>query len=198
MRKNRTLTKKLPALALLALAIFAFFNIGNVMLAIAFFMFITLPGLGFLWLYNQGGASTAPFAIPASMTIGTGVLLMFQSITSYWESWAFAWILYGVFLGIGLVMMGSRLNDSDLVKVGKMMTRVSGLAFIALGGLFILLTSALLQYAIVLALIAGGVYLLINDGIPVLVFEKRKNSDAVDENIDSLTINPVKLEQDIA
>jgi len=194
MQNTHPLIKKLPAFVLILMGVFLLLNIGNVLLTLIFFVTITLPGLGFLWVYNRGEDYTAPFAIPATLTIGTGLLLMYQSLTGYWESWAFAWILYGVFLGLGLMMMGRRLNERELVKIGRLMTIISGVAFIAIGSLVIFFTTALLKYGIVLALVGGGLYLL-KDG-DLLRFEKRKNSDEnVQANIHSLKVD---VEQEIA
>ena len=36
---------------------------------------------------------TPPLAIPASIVGGIGLLLFFQNITGYWDSWAYAWTL---------------------------------------------------------------------------------------------------------
>jgi hypothetical protein len=60
---------------------------------------------------------------------GTGALMFMQNITGYWESWSYAWTLYGVFLGMGFMLMGQKFDDPSLHKVGRGFARVSLIAF---------------------------------------------------------------------
>ncbi len=62
--------------------------------------FIIIPGLAFLYPAWKGGPDTAPLAIPGAIITGTGALLLLQSVTGRWESWAYVWTLYPVFLAL--------------------------------------------------------------------------------------------------
>lgn len=116
-------------------------------------LFILLPGLGVLAIYYYTDhPAAAALAIPGMLIAGTGALLLFQSLTGYWESWAYAWTLYGVFLGAGMVLMGQRTDDPNLIMVGRWFTAIGGMSFLALGGFFIIMTSSVSR----LVLGAGG------------------------------------------
>lgn len=123
-------------------------------------IFVLIPGLGFMAAYHHGDRSTAPLAIPGMLISGTGGLLLFQSITGYWESWSYAWLLYGVFLGIGLTLMGKRAEEESMVKVGRMMTMISGVAFAFFGFFVILVTSSVFRFLLIAAFFVAGGYLL--------------------------------------
>lgn len=82
-------------------------------------MFILVPGLVFLGAAAVGGRSASALAIPGMLITGTGALLFLQNLTNYWDSWSYAWTLYGVFLGAGLLFMGRALNDRSLQSVGQ-------------------------------------------------------------------------------
>ena len=96
-------------------------------------LIVMVPGLIFLTVAVGGGRSTAPFAIPGMIITGTGLLLLVQNITGYWDSWSYAWTLYGVFLGMGLAMMGRLLGDPAFESLGRVFMLVGGVAFLVLG-----------------------------------------------------------------
>ena len=81
--------------------------------------FIIGPGLIFLYFAATGGPNLASLAIPGSIVTGTGLILLFQSWTDHWESWAYIWTLYPVFLGLGLMYMGRRTGNQSTVKTGR-------------------------------------------------------------------------------
>lgn len=123
-------------------------------------LFILGPGLGIMWFAYSGGKVTAPFAVPGMLVSGTGGLLLFQTITGYWESWAYAWILYGVFFGVGLMIMGERMQLRELRTIGRTLTVISGGVFLASALIFTIFTSPLFRLMLTIALIATGAYLL--------------------------------------
>lgn len=110
-------------------------------------MFILGPGLVMLWLAASGGKTgAAAMSIPGMLVTGTGALLFVQNITGYWSSWAYAWTLFGVFLGMGFMLMGQKLEDSSLHNLGRVFAQVSLVGF----GLFAFFFEAILK-------ISGGV-----------------------------------------
>jgi hypothetical protein len=82
-------------------------------------LFILTPGLVFLAAVAYGGKPASALAIPGMLIAGTGGLLFIQNLTNYWDSWSYAWTLYGVFLGSGLLIMGLSLGDRSLQSVGQ-------------------------------------------------------------------------------
>jgi len=147
-----------------------------------------LPGLAFMSAYWSGHKAAAPMAIPGMLITGTGGILLFQSITGYWESWIYAWMLYGVFLGMGLAMMGERLNENELANVGRVMAWLSFAATVVVGGFVILITTPAFQFMLMIALLIAGGYLLLhnpNRAENVLIVNtKAKRSDpVVEENV---------------
>jgi hypothetical protein len=120
------------ALGLIAVGVMAFMGAG-----LLWPMFILVPGLILLGIALGGGrAGAAALSIPAMMVTGTGALLFIQNVTGYWQSWAYAWTLYGVFLGMGFMLMGQRLDDPSLHKVGRGFVQASLVAFAAFAFFF--------------------------------------------------------------
>src|SRR5215813_518898 len=74
--------------------------------------FVIIPGAAFLYFAITGGKNTAGLAVPGTVVTGTGLILLYQSLTNHWESWAYAWTLYPVFVGLALTFMGRRMGDS--------------------------------------------------------------------------------------
>ncbi|MEJ2606744.1 MAG: hypothetical protein P8Z41_08720, partial [Anaerolineales bacterium] len=98
--------------------------------------FIIVPGLAFFYFMAQGGKNAAPLAIPGSIITTTGLLLLYQSITNHWESWAYAWaLIFPTSVGIGLYISGLRGKNEGMRRTGQGFIRV-GLILLILGGLF--------------------------------------------------------------
>jgi hypothetical protein len=125
--------------------------------------FIVIPGLAFLYPALQGGKDSAPLAIPGAIIAGTGAILFYQNVTGHWESWAYIWALYPVFLGLGLILMGRRAGDRKADATGRGFVRWGLIAFLLLSAffeLFILNNLGLGRYLLPLALILFGAWML--------------------------------------
>lgn len=156
-------------------------------------LFILLPGLGILALAYSENKSLAPMSVPGMLISGTGGMLLFQAVTGYWESWAFAWTLYGVFFGLGLMIMGERMEVRDLRTIGRWFAIISGVAFAGLGGIFMIATSSLIRLLFVVACFAIGMKLLRTEKPRKLHVNgngaKHKHSDIlVEENIERMKV----------
>lgn len=127
-RFNDNRTRGLIAVGLIALGVIFWLGIGAL-----WPLFVMVPGLMFLGVAASGGHRTAAFAIPGMIISGTGLLLLVQNITGYWDSWSYAWTLYGVFLGMGFAMMGRLMGDHALESLGRVFMLVGGIAFVAFG-----------------------------------------------------------------
>jgi hypothetical protein len=85
-------------------------------------LFIMLPGLPFLYTaWTADEPSRVRMIFPGSIITGTGFILLYQLITTHWHSWTYAWALYFVFFGLGLIFQGRRLNIKTDVRMGRWM-----------------------------------------------------------------------------
>ncbi|MFW5691036.1 MAG: hypothetical protein ACOCXZ_00935 [Chloroflexota bacterium] len=99
-------------------------------------MFIILPGLPLLYIaWNASGDEVrrVRLVFPGAIITGTGVILMYQRIAEHWHSWTYAWTLYAVFFGMGLVLQGRRLGEKSDIRTGRLMIAGGIGAFILLG-----------------------------------------------------------------
>jgi len=92
--------------------------------------FIIVPGIILLGMATMGRSAAAVFSIPGMMIAGTGLLLFVQNLTDYWASWSYAWTLYGVFLGLGFMLMARMIDAPSLGDVGRGFVRFSMIAFL--------------------------------------------------------------------
>lgn len=131
--------------------------------------FVILPGAAFLYAAFTGGKKTAGLAVPGSVITGTGAILLYQSLTNHWESWAYAWMLYPVFVGLALSFMSSRFGDENLEKVGRGLVRWGGFAFLGSAAFFELIIQGgggiLGGLAAPVLLILAGAALLFGKGL---------------------------------
>ena len=98
--------------------------------------FVMAPGLVFLYFAYAGSRDAAGLAIPGAIITGTGLILFFQSITGMWESWAYIWTLYPVFLGLGLMFMGRRTGSENTSRTGRGFVQWGLIAFLIFGSFF--------------------------------------------------------------
>ena len=82
-------------------------------------LFILIPGVMLLFFTVKVGRNTAPLAIPAMLVAGTGAILLYQSVTGDWKSWAYAWTLYPALLGGGVALMGKLEGNERAVRSGR-------------------------------------------------------------------------------
>ncbi len=129
--------------------------------------FIIVPGLLFFVGMLLCGRAAGPLAIPGSIVTMVGLLLLYQSVTNHWESWAYAWaLIFPTAVGIGLMINGHWSGIDHLVKTGKKWM-VTGVVILLVSGtifeLLFNLSGGLIGNVIWPALlIALGVYLLVS------------------------------------
>jgi len=122
----------LTTLALMLLSVFVLIGLGT-----WWPLIIAVPGLFLLLLAQYGGATGAVlFAIPGMMVSGTGALLAAMAVTGYWHAWAYAWTLYGAFLGLAFRLMGRQLANASLDRSGRGLIQASLMGFVAFGLFF--------------------------------------------------------------
>lgn len=135
--------------------------------------FIIVPGV-VLFMSAQRHNDAAGLAVPGAIVTGTGMILLYQNMTGHWESWAYAWALYPVFTGMGLVMMGQDAQNESMINSGKGSIRWGLIAFMIGWAFFegmIFNSGGLRGILLPVVLIAGGVIMLY--GRPA---QKRKQS----------------------
>jgi hypothetical protein len=81
-------------------------------------LFIIIPGLLFFVGMVLGGKPAGPLAIPGSIVTTVGLLLFYQNTFNHFESWAYAWALMPVAVGIGLMINGIWSEQPALVHNG--------------------------------------------------------------------------------
>jgi hypothetical protein len=143
---------------------------------------VILVAFGALFFVGMfaGGKSMAGLAIPGSIIGGIGLLMLVQSLTGYWESWAYGWTVILILVGLGVFIMGVYTEDEHRRHAGMRVMRVGAIMFIIFGGFFEMIFSisrpyGIQQYVFPVLLILLGVYLVVvRSGL--LPFQ-RKNAD---------------------
>lgn len=158
---------RLPSLALIGLGGFILFSqVFNINVGASIWpFFVILPGVPFLYFALKGGRHSAGLIFPGLLTSGTGLILLYQSIFNHYESWAYIWALYPVFIGLGLIFNGQRTNSNSEISTGRGMVRYGLMALVSLAIIFEVfifqnLLGGLTQFILPLALIGTGVYFL--------------------------------------
>ena len=126
--------------------------------------FILIPGAMLLsFAFSSKVINGEPLAVLGSMTTTLGLLLLYQSVTGHWASWAYAWALLApTSIGAGLWLYGTRKDRPDLISSGKTVVTV-GLIIFLVGAVFfemLLGISRLGSVLIPVLLILIGGYLL--------------------------------------
>lgn len=167
MDNQRSKNHNVMGLALIGLgAIFLLAQIFNFdVMGTLWPLIIILPGAACLYFAANGDKKAAGLAVPGAIITGTGAILLYQSITGHWESWAYIWTLYPVFLGLALMWMGQRTGDHNEYRTGRGFVKYGSLVFLAFWALFELFIfgglDGLLGWIVFPALLIGaGVYLL--------------------------------------
>jgi len=124
------------------------------------FIVITV-GVVFYVAMFSGGKQTAPFAIPASIISGVGLVLLFQNITHHWESMSYFWTLIITFVGVGIYLMGVQAGDEIQKQSGIRVIKVGVILFVIFGTFFEMIFSSFNGMVFPILLILVGVYLVI-------------------------------------
>lgn len=99
--------------------------------------FFLLPGLLFFVAMALGGKSTGPLAIPGSIVTIAGLILLFQGLTGYYASWAYAWaLILPTGVGIGLILHGMYSNEPRLIHNGRRLLTTGLILFLCFGAFF--------------------------------------------------------------
>jgi hypothetical protein len=99
--------------------------------------FVILPGtLLFLFALSLEPGFSEPVAMIAGVIAMTGLLLLYQSLTGHWVSWAYGWSLIApVGAGLGALLYGWLQGRRGAVKTGRTLINI-GLVIFVVGLLF--------------------------------------------------------------
>ncbi len=102
-------------------------------------------------------------AIPACVVSGVGGILYYQSTSGDWLSWAYAWALIPVFVGIGMILaalIGGRPGKAYLDAFGPIGFGL--VAFVLIGSFFNAFSGGWAIY-LPLVLVLVGAYILVRN-----------------------------------
>jgi len=94
--------------------------------------FIIVPGvLLFILSVAIDGVLSEPVAMLGGMATSVGLLLLYQSTTGHWASWAYAWALVTpTSVGLARMLYGKLKGRAALVREGWAMTKVGLILFV--------------------------------------------------------------------
>lgn len=126
-------------------------------------IFIIGPGIILFGLMILGGRGASGLAIPASIVTTIGMILLFQGVFDYFESWAYAWALLPTAGGVGTLIAGLWGGNAQMVAAGKHAASGGLALFFAFAAFFEILIfgdGRFGEYAWTLALILVGLFFL--------------------------------------
>ncbi len=126
------------------------------------FFIIGLGALFFVGMF-AGGKSMAGLAIPGTIIAAIGLMLFFQNITGYWESWSYGWTVILIAVGLGIFIMGWYAGSEAQRKSGISLMKVGAVLFLIFGGFFEMFfnSTPFSRYLFPAALILLGLYLVL-------------------------------------
>ena len=87
-------------------------------------------GLAFFAGMVAGGKSTGPLAIPGTIFTITGLLLFWQNVFNYYQSWAYAWALVAPLgVGIGMFIFSYRSDKPELRQPARILVTLGLILF---------------------------------------------------------------------
>lgn len=113
-----------------------------------------------------GGRASGGLAIPGAIISAIGLLLLYQSLTGHYESWAYGWTVIVMGAGAGLFIMGWWMGDDSRRRSGLRVLAVGFVLFVIFGAFFELGASffgsrGLRQLIFPILLIGVGLFLLV-------------------------------------
>lgn len=94
-------------------------------------------GLGLVLLLLGAATGVAILTIPASIVVGIGGILYYQTLSGDWDSWAYIWSLIPGFVGVGMLLftwMGG--HGVAPAHIGGTLILISLVLFSLFGSLF--------------------------------------------------------------
>lgn len=100
-------------------------------------LYVIVPGIAIFLLSlpvrDRGGEG---LAVAGAIVTTVGLVLLYQSVTDHWESWAYAWALVAPgSVGLGLMVFGLLAGRPRLIPMGAR-TALVGLGLFLVGAVF--------------------------------------------------------------
>ena len=83
-----------------------------------------------------GGRGVSGLAIPGTIIMGIGLLLLYQTYSSHWESWAYSWALIVLLVGLGIYLAGLYSQDEGQKRAGLKVMKIGLILFVIFGAFF--------------------------------------------------------------
>ena len=83
-----------------------------------------------------GGKAAGALAIPGSIISMVGLILLYQNTFDHYASWAYAWGLIIVAVGIGFIINGRWVDNDAIARGGKQLIGLGLILFLAFGTFF--------------------------------------------------------------
>jgi hypothetical protein len=129
-------------------------------------LFVIAPGAALLVWAFVGGKDAAGLAVPGSIVSTVGLILLIQTLTGRFDTWAYAWGLIVASVGVGTWLYGTLADKEKEVREGWR-TATTGLVLFAAFGVFFEFVIGLGggrgwlgSWVVPLLLIGAGVFLL--------------------------------------
>lgn len=130
-------------------------------------LIVIVPGFALFALAAALGREARLLAVVGAIVGGTGLILLGQSLTDYYQSWAYLWTLLPVFAGFALVAMERRDGEAASAGAGRALILSGGIMFVVFTTLFegLIFHRGLIGNGIIVPalLIALGVALLLRN-----------------------------------
>ena len=134
--------------------------------------FVIVPGVVvFAISATMDGQQSRILALAGAVVAGTGVILLAQALTGYFQSWAYARALLPACAGSALMFVGRREADPTIATLGSRLVKWGILAFVcfafAFEGLIFnrYLSLGAAGLVLPLVLIAAGVFVILRRGL---------------------------------
>jgi hypothetical protein len=126
--------------------------------------FIIVPGALILrWSLDSSSNDMEPFVAIGSLITSTGLLLLYQSVTGHWVSWAYAWALIAPgSVGFAFWLYGKRKGKEGLMRSGNVLMTIAAAMFF-IGAIFFELILNISHFGRLfgaILLLIAGVYFL--------------------------------------
>ena len=99
-------------------------------------LILILIGIGFFIGMLLGGERAAGLAVPGSILLTVGLILLVQSRFNIYATWSYAWALILSAMGAGIAISGMRSGDSLRSKRGWQLAQTGLVLFILFGAFF--------------------------------------------------------------
>jgi hypothetical protein len=134
---------------------------------------LIIVGVGFMFYVGMfaGGKSVSGLAIPATIISVIGLILFYQNLSGHWESWAYAWSVIIISVGLGIYIMGVYGGDEGQRKSGAGLMKIGLILFVLFGSFFEMIFSggkgfSLRSIFFPIALILLGGYIIFTRLLP--------------------------------